>query len=55
MKLNLFDYIALGISALGAILLGVSNMRHASGSAIEQVNKAYREAEEDEGYDVTEF
>ena len=55
MKLNLFDYIALGVSALGAILLGVSNMRHASGSAIEQVNKAYREAEEDEGYDVTGF
>ena len=55
MKLKLFDYIALGISALGAILLGVSNMKHASESAIEQVKKAYSEAEEDEGYDVTEF
>ena len=55
MKLNLFDYIALGVSALGAILLGVSNMNHASKSAIEQVNKAYREAEEDEGYDEVDF
>ena len=54
MKLNLFDYIALGISALGAILLGVSNMRHASESAIGQVNKAYREAEDD-GYDEVDF
>lgn len=55
MKLNLFDYIALGVSALGAILLGVSNMKHASESAIGQVNKAYREAEEDEGYDEVDF
>ena len=57
MKLKVFDWIALGISALGAILLGVSNMRHASESAIEQVRKAYDEAEENEpeGYDVTEF
>ena len=55
MKLTLFDCIALGISALGAILLGVSNMNHASESAVEQVKKAYSEAEEDEGYDVTEF
>ena len=54
MKLKLFDYIALGVSALGAILLGVSNMKHASESAIEQVNKAYREAEED-GYDEVDF
>ena len=54
MKLNLFDYIALGVSALGAILFGVSNMKHASESAIEQVNKAYREAE-DEGYDEVDF
>ena len=51
MKLNLFDFIALGISALGTILLGVSNMRHASESAIKQVQKAYDEAEEAEGYD----
>lgn len=55
MKLTLFDCIALGVSALGAILLGVSNMTHASESAVEQVKKAYSEAEEDEGYDVTEF
>ena len=55
MNLTLFDYIALGVSALGAILLGVSNMKHASESAIEQVNKAYREAEEDEGYDEVDF
>ena len=57
MKLKVFDWIALGISALGTILLGVSNMRHASESAIEQVRKAYDEAEENEpeGYDVTEF
>ena len=55
MKLNLFDCIALGISALGAILLGVSNMRHSSEAAIEQVNKAYSEAEEDEGYDEVDF
>ena len=55
MKLNLFDYIALGISALGAILLGVSNMKHASKSAVEQVKKAYSEAEEDEGYDEVDF
>ena len=55
MKLKLFDYIALGVSALGAILLGVSNMRHASESAIGQVNKAYREAEEDDGYDEVDF
>ena len=55
MKLKLFDYIALGISALGAILLGVSNMKHASESAIEQVKKAYSEAEEDEGYDEVDF
>ena len=55
MKLKLFDFIALGVSALGAILLGVSNMRHSSEAAIEQVNKAYDQAEEDEGYDVTEF
>ena len=55
MKLKLFDYIALGISALGAILLGASNMKHASESAVEQVKKAYSEAEEDEDYDVTEF
>ena len=55
MKLTLFDFIALGISALGAILLGVSNMEHASKSAVQQVKKAYSEAEEDEGYDVTEF
>ena len=55
MKLTVFDFIALGVSALGAILLGVSNMRHASESAVEQVNRAYDEAEEPEGYDVTEF
>ena len=55
MKLTVFDFIALGVSALGAILMGVSNMRHASESAIEQVNRAYDEAEESEGYDVTEF
>ena len=54
MKLTLFDYIALGVSALGAILLGVSNMKHASESAIEQVNKAYREAEEDD-VEVVDF
>lgn len=55
MKLTLFDCIALGISALGAILLGVSNMNHASESAIGQVKKAYSEAEEDEGYDEVDF
>lgn len=55
MKLKLFDYIALGISALGAILLGISNMKHASESAVKQVQDAFNEAEEDEGYDVTEF
>ena len=55
MKLKLFDYIALGVSALGAILLGVSNMRHSSEAAIEQVNKADSEAEEDEGYDEVDF
>ena len=57
MKLKLFDYIALGISALGAILLGVSNMKHASESAVEQVKKSFDEAteEETEGFDVTEF
>ena len=55
MKLTLFDFIALGISALGAILLGVSNMTHASKSAVEQVKKAYSEAEEDEGYDEVDF
>ena len=55
MKLKLFDFIALGISALGAILLGVSNMKHASESAIEQVKKAYDQAEEDEGYDEVDF
>ena len=55
MKLKLFDYIALGISALGAILLGVSNMNHASESAIKQVKKAYSEAEKDEGYDEVDF
>ena len=56
MKLKLFDFIALGISALGAILLGVSNMKHASESAVEQVKNAFDAAEEDdEGYDVTEF
>lgn len=55
MKLNLFDYIALGISALGTILLGVSNMRHSSEAAVKQVKNAFNEAEEDEGYDVTEF
>ena len=55
MKLNLFDCIALGILALGAIRLGVSNMKHASESAIEQVKKAYSEAEEDEGYDEVDF
>ena len=54
MKLKLFDYIALGISALGTILLGVSNMRHASESAVKQVQNAFNEAEEDESYDVTE-
>ena len=57
MKLKVFDWIALGISALGAILLGVSNMRHASESAIEQVKRAYDEAEENEpeGYDEVDF
>ena len=55
MKLKVFDWIALGISALGAILLGVSNMKHASESAIEQVKKAYSEAEEDESYDEVDF
>ena len=55
MKLKVFDWIALGISALGAILLGVSNMRHASESAIEQVKRAYDEAEEPEGYDEVDF
>ena len=57
MKLKVFDYIALGISALGAILLGVSNMRHSSEAAIEQVKKSFDEAteEETEGFDITEF
>ena len=47
MKLKLFDFIALGVSALGAILLGISNMRHASKSAIETVEAAYEEAEKE--------
>lgn len=55
MKLKVFDYIALGISALGAILLGVSNMRHSSEAAIEQVKKSFDEATEEDGVDVTEF
>ena len=56
MKLKLFDFIALGISALGAILLGVSNMKHASESAVEQVKNAFDVAEEeDEGYDEVNF
>lgn len=55
MKLNLFDFIALGISALGAILLGVSNMRHSSEAAIKQVRNAFNEAEKDEGYDEVDF
>ena len=55
MKLNLFDYIALGISALGAILLGVSNMRHSSEAAVKQVQTAFNEAEEDESYDEVDF
>lgn len=57
MKLNLFDFIALGISALGTILLGVSNMKHASESAVKQVNNAFDAAEEDEtdGVDEVDF
>ena len=56
MKLKVFDWIALCVSALGAILLGVCNMRHASESAIEQVQKAYDDAmEETDGVDVDYF
>ena len=57
MKLKLFDFIALGISALGTILLGVSNMKHASESAVKQVKNAFDAAEEDEtdGVDVVDF
>lgn len=55
MKLKLFDFIALGVSALGAVLLGISNMRHASTAAIEQVNAAFDEATEEDRVDVTEF
>lgn len=47
MKLKIFDFIALGVSALGAILLGISNMRHASKSAIETVEAAFDEAVEE--------
>ena len=52
MKLKLFDFIALGVSALGAILLGVSNIRHASQSAIETVETAFGEAAEEETDEV---
>ena len=58
MKLKVFDWIALGVSALGAILLGVCNMKHASESAIETVEAAFREAEEKtdtDGVDVVDF
>ena len=57
MKLKLFDFIALGISALGTILLGVSNMKHASESAVKQVKNAFDAAEEDEtdGVDEVDF
>ena len=57
MKLKLFDFIALGISALGTILLGVSNMKHASESAVKQVKNAFDAAEEDEtdGVDDVDF
>lgn len=56
MKLKIFDFIALGVSALGAILLGISNMRHASKSAIEAVEAAYEKAEEEiNGVDVDFF
>ena len=57
MKLKLFDFIALGISALGTILLGVSNMKHASESAVEQGKNAFDAAEEDEtdGVDEVDF
>ena len=56
MKLKLFDYIALGISALGAILLGVSNMKHASESAIETVETAFSAAEEEtDEVDIVDF
>ena len=57
MKLKLFDFIALGISALGTILLGVSNMKHASESAVKQVKNAFDAAEENEtdGVDEVDF
>ena len=57
MKLKLFDFIALGISALGTILLGVSNMKHASESAVKQVKNAFDAVEEDEtdGVDEVDF
>ena len=57
MKLKLFDFIALGISALGTVLLGVSNMKHASESAVKQVKNAFDAAEEDEtdGVDEVDF
>ena len=56
MKLKLFDFIALGVSALGAILLGISNMRHASKSAIETVEAAFGEAaEETDEVDTVDF
>lgn len=47
MKLKLFDWIALGVSALGAVLLGISNMRRSSEAAIEAVNSAFDEANEE--------
>lgn len=56
MNLKLFDFIALGVSALGTILLGISNMRHASKSAIETVEAAYEEAKEEiNGVEVDYF
>ena len=55
MKLNLFDFIALGVSALGAILMGVSNIRHASKSAIETVETAFSAAEETDEVDIVDF
>lgn len=56
MKLKLFDFIALGVSALGAILLGISNMRHASKSAIETVEAAFSAAEEEtDEVDIVDF
>ena len=56
MKLNLFDFIALGVSALGAILMGVSNIRHASKSAIETVETAFSAAEEEtDEVDIVDF